>query len=117
MNNYIKTDGNQNILELQLNVLVFQEGKFYVSYCPSLELSSYGESVLEAKEGFDEVMKEYLEECKRNGTLHQDLTNHGWTFTIIHNQKMAAPPAQVELNIPAGLLKTQFNENWKVPAY
>lgn len=116
MNNFIKTDGSQRILELQLNVLVFQEGEYYVSYCPSLDLSSYGDSVADAKNGFDEVMRDYLEQSQKNGTLHQDLTNHGWTFTILHNQKKAAPPTQVDLNIPAGLLKKQFTENWPVPA-
>jgi predicted RNase H-like HicB family nuclease len=116
MENFIKTDSNSNFIELQLSILVFQEGDYYVSYCPSLELSSYGESVQEAKEGFDEVMQVYLEESQKHGTLHDDLIKHGWKFTVINKHKNVEPPAQVELNIPAGLLKTQFNEKWSVPA-
>lgn len=112
MANLIKTDGNQNVLMLQLSVLVFQEGEYFVSLCPSLDLSSYGSSIQEAKDGFDEVMKAYIENGTRNKTLHKDLTSHGW---VIINQHFAEPPNQVELNIPGGALKKQFNEKWSVP--
>lgn len=115
MNNYIKTDISDNITELQLSVLIFQEGEYYVSFCPSLNLSSYGDTIEEAKEGFDESMKIYLEYTKENGTLHDDLIKNGWTFNL-ENEKKVEPPAMVELNIPAGLLRQQFNENWTIPA-
>ena len=114
MKNLIKTDGFDNILELQLNVLGFQEGDYYIALCPSLNLSSYGNSIDDAKTGFDEVMTSYLEECNENNSLREDLIKNGWTVNI-KNHKKADPPAMVELNIPAGLLRTQFNENWKVP--
>lgn len=114
MNNYIKTDGLDNIIELQLNVLVFQQGNYFVALCPSLNLSSYGDSVEDAKVGFDEVMTSYLEDCKDNDSLREELLKNGWTFNI-QNRKKAEPPAMVELNIQAGLLRTQYNENWSVP--
>jgi hypothetical protein len=113
--NIIKTQGGDNFLELQLSVLVFQEGDYFLSYCPSLDLSSYGNSIHDAKEGFDDVMKNFIEDSVKNKTLHEDLIKHGWKINI-HNAKKAEPPAQVELNIPAGILKKQFNENWTVPA-
>lgn len=114
MKNYITTDGLDNVIELQLNVLLFQQEDFYVAYCPSLNLSSYGDTIDDAKAGFDEVMEAYLEECKENGSLYDDLVKNGWTFNI-QNHKKVEPPAMVELNIPAGLLRQQFNENWSVP--
>jgi predicted RNase H-like HicB family nuclease len=116
MSNYIKTDGRDNVMELQLNVLVFQEGEYYVAYCPSLNLSSYGDSVQEAKEGFDETMKSYIEDCESYHSLTEDLTKLGWKVVRLPHQNRAEPPAQVELDIPAGTLKTQFNQNWMVPA-
>lgn len=114
MKSYVATDGLDDVIELQLNVLVFQEGDYYVAFCPSLNLSSYGDSIDDAKVGFDEVMTSYLEECKENGSLRDDLIKNGWTFSI-QNHKKAEPPAMVELNIPSGLLRTQFNESWRVP--
>ena len=113
MKNYIKTDG-ESVLELQLNVLVFQQGDYYVALCPSLNLSSYGDTIEDAKEGFDEVMETYLEDCRENGSLHQDLIKNGWVLHI-ENSKRADPPAMVDLNIPAGQLRKQYNENWSVP--
>ncbi len=113
MNNYIETHDTENVIELQLNVLVFQEGLYFVAFCPSLNLSSYGDSIEEAKIGFDEVMNAYLEDCKENNSLHEDLLKNGWTF--IQNAKKPEPPVKVELNIPGGFLRTQFNENWIVP--
>ncbi|MES2703795.1 MAG: hypothetical protein V4649_14235 [Bacteroidota bacterium] len=55
---------------------VFQQGDYYVAYCPSLELSSYGDSVEDAKAGFDDAMNIYLEHCEKSGTLEQDLLKH-----------------------------------------
>lgn len=114
MKNYIKTDKFNNVIDLHLNVLVFQEGNYYVAYCPSLNISSYGNSITDAKSGFDEVMKAYLEDCKDNGNLRDDLLKNGWTVTN-NNNKIVEPPATIDLNIPAGLLRKQFNENWSVP--
>lgn len=114
MKNYIKTDEADNVIELRLNVLLFQQGDFYVAYCPSLNLSSYGDTVSDAKVGFDEVMEAYIEDTKENGSLKDDLARNGWTFNR-QNFKMAEPPAMIELNIPAGSLIQQFNENWTVP--
>lgn len=114
MKNFLKTDEFDNIIELRLNVLVFQEGDYYVAYCPSLNLSSYGDSIDDAKAGFDEVMEAYLEDSKANNSLQEDLLKNGWTLDI-QNHKKVEPPTTVDLNIPAGLLRKQFNENWSVP--
>ena len=114
MHYYTNTNELDSIIELQLNVLVFQQEDYYVAFCPSLNLSSYGDSIAEAKTGFDEVMQSYIEECEENGSLQEDLIKNGWTFNL-QNHKKAEPPAMVELNIPAGLLRTQYNENWSVP--
>lgn len=85
-----------------------------MAYCPSLNLSSYGDSIEDAKIGFDEIMQSYLEYFKENGSLHEDLIKMGWTLNS-QNHKKVEPPATVDLNIPAGVLRKQFNENWSVP--
>ena len=87
MKNLIKTDSFDNVIELQLNVLVFQQGDYYVAYCPSLNLSSYGDTISDAKSGFDEVMEAYLEECRENGSLHDDLVKNGWKLNIQNHKK------------------------------
>ena len=101
MDNRIKTEGN-NIVEMPVSLLVFQQGDYYVAYCPSLELSSYGISVEDAKEGFDDAMNIYLEHCEKQGTLEADLVKHGWT--IERKPTKLEPPARIKLDIPAAQL-------------
>src|SRR4051812_15766781 len=112
MNNRIKTEGN-NMVEMHVSLLVFQQGDYYVAYCPSLELSSYGNSVEDAREGFDDAMNIYLEHCAEHGTLETDLLKQGWTIERKPNK--LEPPAMIKLDIPAGKLISQFNENWYMP--
>ena len=109
MDNRVKTNGN-NIVEMQVSLLVFKQGDYFVAYCPALELSSYGDSVEDAKAGFDDSMDIYLEYCEEHGTLEQDLIKHGWT--IVRKPNKLAPPFRVKLDIPAGQLISQFHENW-----
>jgi hypothetical protein len=109
MNNYIKTDRNDQVIEIQLSVLVFQQEEYFLAYCPSIQLSSYGDSIEDAKEGFDDVMREYLEQSEKNGSLHRDLLSHGWIANIANDKNMTPPP-MIELNIPAGMLKKQFRQ-------
>jgi predicted RNase H-like HicB family nuclease len=115
MANIIKINDDSAFIEIQLSVLVVEQGKFYVAYCPSLDLSSYGNSVEDAKLAFDETLKGYVEYAIENGTLHDDLVEHGWK---IGNVRKAEPPEEVDLdNIPTGNLKKQFNESLCIPAF
>ena len=47
------------------------------------------------------------------GTLEQDLRAHGWEMQI--NSGKANPPQKIDLNIPAGMLRQQFNEQFRIP--
>lgn len=112
MKNIIKAQGNKTI-EIQLGVLIFQEADSYLAYCPALELSTYGDSVNDAKEAFEDLIKSYAEECARAGTLEKDLRDHGW---MMHKSTgTVEPPKEFDLNIPAGLLKKSYNESFRVP--
>ena len=52
-----------NNIHIDISVYVFKEEDVYIAYCPSLDLSGYGESEMEAKKSFD-----------------SDLIHHGWRF-------------------------------------
>ncbi len=112
MSDYIKTDGGENVLELKLNILVFQEDNFFLAYCPSLNLSSYGDSIQDAKDAFDEIMQSYIQDTQSRGTLTKDLVSLGWRLEIINHR--AEPPSELQLEIPAGMLRKQYNESWPV---
>jgi predicted RNase H-like HicB family nuclease len=69
---------NDDFIEVTLPVVLFQEGDQFVSYCPALELSSYGNSENEARQSFDEALEIFLEETTRKGTLEKYLLKKGW---------------------------------------
>jgi predicted RNase H-like HicB family nuclease len=104
---------DKNMVEMQLSLLVYKQGDYFVAYCPSLELSSYGDSVEDAKTGFDDAMNIYLEHCLKNGTLVADLVKHGWN--VEKNPTKLEPPLQIKLNIPTGNLISQLNLNRYMP--
>ena len=72
----------------QLVFYVFQEDGVYVAYCPSLDISSSGNSFNEAVGNFYECFQLHVECCVESGTLHDDLLAHGWKIT----KKSILPP-------------------------
>jgi len=65
---------------VHVSVIMLKEGKQYVSYCPALELSSYGNTPKAAKKAFEEAMEIFLEETSRKGTLKKYLLKLGWVL-------------------------------------
>ena len=65
--------------QLNIKIEVFKEGDLYVSLCPSLNISSFGESIDEAKKALVEAVKIFIEECSEMGTLDEVLEESGFT--------------------------------------
>lgn len=68
----------RNLLDVNVQVALFQEDGIWVAYCPALEVSSYGDNKDEAKEAFEEAMQIFLAETDRKGTLEKYLLKLGW---------------------------------------
>ncbi|MCX6600446.1 MAG: hypothetical protein NT025_02655 [bacterium] len=66
--------------KVHVPVVIFQEGEYFVAYCPVLELSSYGQSENEAKRAFAEALKIFIKETEKKGTLEKILLDLGWTL-------------------------------------
>ncbi len=64
---------------LNIKMEVFLEDDLYVSLCPNLNVSSYGESVEEAKQALLEAVEAFLEECAEMGTLEDVLEECGYS--------------------------------------
>ncbi len=62
----------------ELAIFLFKEDDNYIAYSPALDLSGYGKTEEEARCSFDIVLKEYFDYSVSEGTLFQDLKNHGW---------------------------------------
>jgi len=57
---------------------IFPEGDVYVGICPELDLSSFGETIEEARQSLREALEAFLEEREAMGTLTEVLEEAGF---------------------------------------
>ena len=60
------------------NSRTFKEGEVYVSLCPELNVSSFGDTIDEAKASLNEAVEAFIEECDIMGTLEEVLEEAGF---------------------------------------
>ena len=82
---------NNTGIKIDVSVFLFKEDDVFHAYCPELELVGYDYTEEGAKKSFEWVLKDYLDYTVENGTLEQDLLNHGWRKTKAG--KVAEPTA------------------------
>jgi predicted RNase H-like HicB family nuclease len=58
---------------------VFKEEDQFVAICPELNVSSFGDSIEEARRSLREALDLFLEECETMGTLAAVLQEAGFT--------------------------------------
>ena len=56
-------------MNLSVSVEIFKEDDVYVALSPELNVSSFGETIDEAKESIEEAIEAFLEECREMGTF------------------------------------------------
>ena len=64
--------------QIDFDMIVFQEGKAYVAYCPELDLSSCGDNVDDARANLKTAVRFFIEETEKLGTLDQVLQEAGY---------------------------------------
>ncbi len=69
---------NHKCIKVDVSILFFKKDGVFHAYCPELDLVGYDYTEEGAKKSFEYVLKDYLEYTVGNGTLEQDLMNHGW---------------------------------------
>lgn len=57
---------------------VFREDDLYVGFCPEINISSFGETIEEAKRSLIEAVEAFVEECEAMGTLQEVLEEAGF---------------------------------------
>lgn len=63
---------------IQVKCEIFQEDDLYVGICPELNVSSFGETIEEAKASLQEALMAFLEECEEMNTLQEVLQEAGF---------------------------------------
>lgn len=78
------------MMDISVRVEIFKEGDAYVALSPELNVSSFGETVDEAKKSLKEAVGAFIEECETMGTLEEVLEESG--FLRINNSWESRKP-------------------------
>jgi predicted RNase H-like HicB family nuclease len=84
------------------NSRIFKEGDAYVSLCPELNVSSFGDTVEEAKSSLKEAVGAFVEECEAMGTLEEVLEEAGFNKRFEPSEKWLPREPLVEEKVAIG---------------
>ena len=70
--------------QIKPRIIFLKEGKYTVSYCPSLDLSTCGKNVDEARKRVNEAVSIFFDEITKNGISEEVLLNCGWRKVNAH---------------------------------
>lgn len=83
-------------MKLSVRIEVFKEGDVYVALSPELNVSSFGDTIEEAKKSVKEAIEAFIEECERMGTVEEVLEESG--FSMVNDSwKSRKPVAEEDL--------------------
>jgi predicted RNase H-like HicB family nuclease len=114
MSNFINTDGHKTV-DVSLEVLLIKEGEYIVSYCPALELSSYGTTEEDAKQGFEGALEIFLQDTHEKGTLENVLLGLGWQLKKKPTAKYQPPLSKPRTKQRNSELIRSFKERVAIP--
>lgn len=81
-------------MDLSIRVEIFKEDDLYVALSPELNVSSFGETIVEARESIKEAIEGFLEVCQEMGTLNEVLEEAG--FLKVENTWQSRRPVAEE---------------------
>jgi len=85
--------------DIILRIEIVREGDLFVGICPDLQISSFGETIEEARKSVREAVEAFIEECESMGTLDEVLEEAG--FTQEAGRWLPRQPVSAEL-VPIG---------------
>ncbi len=68
-------------MNISVRVEIFKEGDIYVALSPELNVSSFGDTIEDARKSVKEAIEAFIEECERMGTLEDVLEESGFSKT------------------------------------
>ncbi len=81
-------------MDISIKIEIFKEGDVYVALAPELNVSSFGDTVEDAKKSVKEAIEAFIEECERMGTTEEVLEESG--FSKINNSWKSRKPVAEE---------------------
>jgi|GEM_PF-429605 len=101
-----------------IRIEIFKEGEEYVALSPELNVSSFGETIEEAKLAIKEAIEAFMEECEKMGTLDGVLEEAGFKRNmvskapiVIKTSPRLVPVAHIRTNMTtAGMSRDHYFE-------
>ncbi len=81
-------------MKISVKIEIFKEGDAYVALAPDINVSSFGETVEDAKKSIKEAIGIFVEECQEIGTLEDVLEESG--FSKLNNTWESRKPVSEE---------------------
>lgn len=66
-------------MNISVRITIFREGDVYVALSPELNVSSFGDTIEDAKRSLKEAIEAFIEECQEMGTLEEVLEESGFS--------------------------------------
>jgi predicted RNase H-like HicB family nuclease len=88
----------KNLGKYNLFINVFKQGKFYVAYCPALDMSSCGKTEKQSLKMIDEAIHILFEELDAEKKLESFLLDMGWEKKDNKLQPPIISPYTIELS-------------------
>jgi hypothetical protein len=102
---------------IQVDVLVFKEGKYQIAYVPALNLTSYSTTQKAAVSQLDDAVKLFFDYWVKSKKLHEKLIELGWK-KMQEDHKDKFLPSNENINVPYPLIgKIVSKKSMSVPAY
>lgn len=84
-----------HLVNIELNILIFDEDGIKYVYSPALDLTGYGNSEEEAMGSFKVVLEEFVHYTENKKTIYKELERLGWT--VNPKKRRVQPPADEQL--------------------
>ena len=85
-------------MNIYVRIEIFKEGDVYVVLSPELNVSSFGDTIEDAKRSIKEAIEAFIEECERMGTLEDVLEESGFS-RINDSWRSRKPVAEEDLTL------------------
>ena len=103
--------------EVQVDVITYKDGKYYVAYIPALNLTSHSIKKETAVKDLEDAVNLFFEHWSKSGKLDAKLTALGW-FPVKTAKKNKMMPSNDNISVPYSLLnKTISRKSINLPAY
>jgi hypothetical protein len=103
--------------EVQVDVIVYKDGKYYMAYIPALNLTAHSTKKETAVADLEDAVNLFFEHWQQSGKLHEKLTDLGWSCVKVAKKNMMRP-SNDNINVPYNLLsKSISRKSINLPAY